>query len=177
MAENKKQSITPAVLPNGGISINGYKHLKSLVRHINIVQDAGQLLGERLIDQNECEFGKILIANTLSHDQSKFFGIEWDSLRRGEEPETLILALKQHLSTNKHHPEYWGGIDEIPRIFLSEMVCDWYARSTEMGTDIRKWVKEEAVEKYKMSLKGKTYKSIKYFLDMLLDDTFEKVKT
>ena len=157
------------------IKISEEKHLKSLVRHIKIVQDAGQILGERLVDGGETEFGKILIANTLSHDQSKFFGVEWDYLRRGEDADSLSKAMNQHLSTNRHHPEYWGGINEMPRIYIAEMCCDIYSRSTEMGTDLRQWIKGDAVQKYDMSLQGKAYKTIKFFIDLLLDDTFGKV--
>jgi len=153
------------------------KHLQELVRHIKLVQDAAQLLGERLIEKGQVDFGKILIANSLSHDQSKFHGIEWKHLTRRNEDEIMLKqALEQHLCTNHHHPEYWGGINEMPGIYVAEMVCDIYARSSEMGTCLRDWVKNVAVEKYKMPLQGKAYKALKGFIDVLLDEPFGKIK-
>jgi hypothetical protein len=162
-------------------------HLKSVVRHVRLVQDASLLLGERLIESGERKFGLHLISRGLRHDQSKFHGIEWNFLIRvddeemssedkKEAEEDLKKAWFQHVSTNDHHPEYWASINEMPRICIAEMVCDWYARSTEMGTDLRGWIKETATKKYDMSLQGKAYKQIKFFVDMLLDPEFKPVK-
>jgi hypothetical protein len=162
------------------------KQLKDLIRHIRLVQEATQLMAERLIDMGEIGFGLTLIANGLKHDQSKFHGIEWDYLVRIDEKkkedkekaeEMLALAIFQHVTTNDHHPEYYhGGISEMPRECVAEMVCDWYARSTEQATDLRAWIKNEATEKYGFTTSGKVYKSIKFFVDVLLDPEFKPVK-
>src|SRR5450755_1045681 len=82
----------------------------------------------------------------LVHDASKFHGIEWEYLHKtGEVPaDRLQLAVEHHRRTNEHHPEYWGGIDNMPEIFVAEMVCDWYARSQEFGTDLRVWIRGQA---------------------------------
>jgi hypothetical protein len=158
-----------------------HSHLRTVTRHIKLVQDATQLLGERLIESGETKFGLTLIANGLRHDQSKFKGVEWDFLVRVAEDdevakEHLTIAWRQHVESNEHHPEYWESINEMPRIFIAEMVCDWFARSQEMGTDLRAWIKETASAKYEMSLKGKAYKQVKYFVDMLLDPQFKPIK-
>lgn len=161
-----------------------HSHLESVLRHIKLVQAATQLLGKRLIESGETEFGRALIANGLKHDQSKFHGIEWDFLVRVSKDddkanEYLQIAWRQHVETNEHHPEYWrgdNGISEMPRIFIAEMVCDWYARSQEMGTSLREWIKNDATKKYDMSLQGKTYKQVKFFVDMLLDPEFKPMK-
>jgi len=151
------------------------KHLQSLLRHIKLVQDATQLLGERMIEKGESEFGRILISNGLLHDNSKLTGIEWQFLLRGESNGNIKWAIEQHWTSNQHHPEFWGGISEMPRIYLAEMVCDCYARSTEQGTDLRKWIKETAAEKFGFSIQGKVYKQIKEFVDLLLDMPFGKI--
>jgi hypothetical protein len=140
-------------------------------------------LGERLIESGEIAFGLALIANGLKHDQSKLHGIEWSFLMRVEKDDAkakdyLKIAWQQHVQTNEHHPEYWGedGMSEMPRIFIAEMVCDWYARSQEMGTDLRGWIKDDATKKYDMSLQGKSYKQVKSFVDMLLDPEFKPIQ-
>jgi hypothetical protein len=161
--------------------IRALNHLKGLIRHIKLVQDAAELLGERLIEQGEGDFAITLISNSLRHDSSKFHGIEWQYLTRidpndPEQKEKLFMAHKQHIDTNEHHPEYWGGIKDMPKIYVAEMVCDWYARSHEMGTGLRDWIKNEALEKYGITYQSKQYKWIKDFVDLLLDPPFKDLK-
>jgi hypothetical protein len=154
------------------------EHLEAVQRHISNVRSACELLAQRLIANGEDEFALALIANAMTHDQSKLHGIEWAHLRpqvAKDDPKMFTLALEAHQSTNEHHPEYWGGLNEMPRIYIAEMVCDWYARSTEMGTGLRGWIKEDATKKYDMSLHGKAYKHIKGFVDILLDPEFKPI--
>ncbi len=148
------------------------EHLDSLVRHISLVRDACLLLGKRLINKGRKDIGRIIIANGFIHDASKFHGIEWEYLHAGKDvpKEKLELAVKQHVRTNPHHPEYWGGIDKVPEVYLGEMVADWYARSQEFGTGLRDWIKTEAVERF--NIDPVTQEKINYFLDLLLEDHF-----
>lgn len=153
-----------------------FDHLDSVIRHIKLVQDACLLLGKRLIRAGEVKLGLHLMANGLRHDLSKFHGIEWNYLKAdslSHNKEMFYQALNSHQNSNHHHPEFWGGISEMPRVYLAEFVCDTFARSTEMGTDLRNWMKEEATKKYDFSLQGKVYKQLKYFIDMLLDPAFK----
>jgi len=163
------------VSPKNILNDSRRKHLSALIRHIKLVQDAAQLLGERLIDAGDPDFAIILIANSLKHDKSKFHGIEWDHLIRDESEELLLKALHQHYCTNEHHPEFWGDITDMPRIYIAEMVCDIYARSAEQGTDLRQWIKDVALDKYKMTVQSKPYRTIKEFTDLLLEEKFKKV--
>ena len=159
------------------IDLSQYKHLQALKRHINLVIDAAQLLGERLIEQGEVDLGINLIKNSFLHDNSKFKGIEWNYLNRDtEDGEKLKLAHLQHVSTNEHHPEYWGNINDMPEVYLAELTCDWYSRGQEQGTDLREWIKTEATERFDFSPQGKAYKLIKKFVDLLLDEPFTKLK-
>jgi hypothetical protein len=147
-----------------------------IVRHINHVRDDCLILGERLIRTGEEDFGRGLIANGYKHDVSKFSGIEFEFLNaetKKENPDMFECALKCHQTQNKHHPEYWLEISEMPRIYLAEFCCDVKARSSEFGTDIMDWVKENATKKYKFSTSSKTYKQIKEFMDLLLENQFK----
>lgn len=146
--------------------------LEKLIRHIENVQEACQLLGKKLIEKGEINFGIRLIALGQVHDHSKFFGIEWDYLVDGDWNGEAKLAAAHHNRSNLHHPEYWGGVELMPRIAVAEMVCDWYARSTEFGENIWDYVKKKALDRYDISPHGKVYKWIKEFLDLLLDKPF-----
>lgn len=146
----------------------------SLLRHIKNVQSNAILLAERLIEkENKRELARQLIINSLQHDISKFQGIEWDYLL-SDNIENLKLAIDQHNRTNFHHPEHWDGVENMPDVFLAEMVVDWKSRSSELGTDFMKWVKEDAPKKFNYSTSGKVYKKIKYFAELLLDE-FKKL--
>lgn len=150
----------------------------ALLRHIENVRQGCLLLGSRLIEQGEKDFGHNLIANGYIHDNSKFHGIEWhylhpDVFQSSERPKELDLAIEQHVTTNPHHPEFWHSIHNMPRIYVAEMVCDWSARSHEFGNDLRVWTKDKATKKFEMTCQSKVYKEIKDFIEILLDPGFK----
>lgn len=157
-----------------------FKFLESLIRHIKLVREAAWLLATRLWERNDegdQEFSKRLLVNVASHDDTKFFGIEWTDLRQNNpDTEKLKLAHQQHLASNAHHPENWGGLNSMPDLMIAEMVCDWKARSDEKGSDLRDWIKNAAVEKYSISPQGRAYKKIKEYVDLLLDPPFGKIE-
>jgi len=152
------------------------RRLKTLLRHIDNVRNACVILGERLINKGEVELGLTLIKNGYQHDNSKFSGIEWEYLN-GEleiaDKEKLEMAILQHSKANPHHPEYWGGIENMPRVYVAEMICDWYSRSNEFGSDVREWIKDKATKKFNFTYQSKAYKQIKELLDILLDPSFK----
>jgi len=152
---------------------NDEKHLEFLLRHIHHVQNNCLILGHKLaLEEKEVDFGKQLISNSFLHDNSKFNGNEWLFLRDGIPEEKFKDALNQHQTTNPHHPEYWHGIENMPRIYIAEMCCDWYARSSEFASDLWDWIKEKACKRYDFSYNSQTYKQIKYFLTLLLEKKF-----
>jgi hypothetical protein len=147
------------------------QHLDNLLRHIELVRDAGILLGKRLMANGRPDLGRFLIARVCEHDISKFFGIEWDYLHRpkGEVPQAdLDRAIKQHRNTNRHHPEFHGGFDKMDEIDVAEFVCDVYARSTEFGTGLRQWLQEKAVARYEINTDGDRYRWLQAFVKLLL---------
>tara|TARA_Y100001938_G_C7993106_1_gene380558 strand:+ start:518 stop:997 length:480 start_codon:yes stop_codon:yes gene_type:complete len=153
------------------------KHLRSLLRHIESVRQSCIILGERIIESGDERLGISLISNGQIHDCSKFRGSEWLYLRAelsdSEKNNKLEQARIQHVSTNPHHPEYWGSIHEMPKVYVAEMVCDWYARSSEFGNDLRDWIKDKATKKFDMTVQSRVYKEIKDIVDILLDVTFK----
>jgi hypothetical protein len=154
--------------------LSAEEHLDNLVRHIDLVRNACLLLGKRLMARGEKEFGRLVIAAGFCHDQSKFFGIEWNYLHAGKDvpKDKLEQAVEQHVETNQHHPEYWGGIEHAPRLAVAEMIADWYARSQEFGTSLRDWIKNQAIERYKIDTKGQVYAWMNDFVNILLEDSF-----
>lgn len=150
------------------------KHLHNILRHINNVRDNCELLGERLVNSGEVQTGIDLIGLGQIHDYSKIHNLsEFKYLRDCYygKPE-FDVALTSHVTTNLHHPEAWHGIEEMPRVYVAEMVCDWKSRASEFGSDVIDWVKERATKKFGFSTRGKVYKEIKEFFSILLDKSF-----
>jgi len=148
-------------------------------KHIKGVHEAIATLCERIIDTAETEedldFAKKLLQRGYSHDLSKFTGIEWESLNAESEKELLHIAMRQHHQMNDHHAEHFiGGIREMNNLQIAEMVADLKARSSEFGSDLRTYIKEELTERLGFTVNSKVYKTIKKFVDLLLDDQFKK---
>lgn len=156
------------------------KKLEIIQRHKNNVQDACNLLGKRLIERatnaGEIEFAIQLIIQGYLHDLSKFDLYERDFLIGNDDKETLRMAIYKHQAGNKHHIEFWRNVDNMPRLFLAELVCDLWARSAELGTNLRDFIKEKLVPQYKISTNGKAYKTIKEFVDIILANEFVDLK-
>lgn len=158
--------------------IDDEKHLKTVLRHISHVQQNCEKLAERILEKNPGEFSfcRQLIANSQVHDNSKFYGAEWLYLRddvKEREPKLFQAAIVGHVHGNSHHPEFWGGIEYMPRVFVAEMLCDWKSRSEEFGSDLRTWIKEDATKRFGFTTKSGVYKQIKFFVDLLLDSPFK----
>lgn len=152
------------------------QQLDDLLRHLTRVRDNGRLLGQRLMEQGRKDFGWQVIHRCHIHDASKFYGIEREFLHKGENVDVVMLhmAIDQHTSTNSHHPEFHGGIRNMPELDIAEMVCDCAARAQESGTDIRKWFTDVALKKYKIDTLSHQWIWVQNFLDILLKTSFKK---
>ena len=63
------------------------------------------------------------------HDESKFSEEEFEAYAQkchgnGEETLEYKEAWKHHWMNNEHHPEFWLG-EDMPYIYILEMLCDW----------------------------------------------------
>ena len=158
--------------------------IEGIVRHIRNVQENCLLMGEKFIERGLVEFGRELIARGFCHDNSKFYGTEWDNMAPGipitDKPAKLKLKLSvtHHNRINNHHPEHWdGGINYMPRIALAEMVCDWKARSEEFGSSLRDWINNSATKRYGFTEKDPVYAIIMEYVDMICEKPFTTIKS
>ena len=154
--------------------------LRHVIRHIKNVQDNCILLAEKLIAAGECDLGRRLVAHAFLHDNSKFAGLEWETLTPGKPTDAesakikLRLAVANHSAINPHHPEYWTSIQDMPKLYKCEMVADWKARSEEFGTDLRVWINESASKRFGFSEGDKTHKEIMELVDLLCEKPFSE---
>ena len=71
------------------------------------------------------------------HDESKFSEEEFEPYAQyfyGDKKESIEFdnAWKHHWMNNEHHPEYWLG-EDMPYIYILEMICDWGSFSIASG--------------------------------------------
>ena len=96
------------------------------------------------------DFGPELAERARVHDASKFgpderipyvWLTEYHRCRRTGEPfrypkdveEQVKLAIRHHMTTNRHHPEFHADPNDMSEVDLIEMVCDWTAMAQEFG--------------------------------------------
>jgi hypothetical protein len=160
--------------------MNDIERIDKICRHISNVQENCLVLGKKLIEAGEADLGRKLIANGFIHDNSKFYATEWENLdhytgvkEQGDRTK-LDLAIAQHNLSNPHHPEYWNGIKNMPRLFVAEMVADWAARASEFGTSLHDWINGGAMKRFAFSKRDKIYREIMHFVNLLVDKPFKQ---
>ena len=71
------------------------------------------------------------------HDESKYSEEEFEPYAQkwfGDKKKTFEYeeAWKHHWINNEHHPEFWLG-EDMPYIYILEMICDWGSFSIDKG--------------------------------------------
>ena len=142
---DKDQNDGPPILPLE-VREEYRRKLLSVWEHTQAVRAAAVKLSTRLIDNAETE-NDLELARRL-----------------------LQRCSKHDLSKFQYHVD---GISAMNDAQVAEMVCDWYARQSEMGTDFRSFIRKDAPNRWGFTTKSKIYKTIKRFVDLLLDPIFK----
>lgn len=163
-----------------------------LLTHIKNVREACEKLGFELIRQGETNLGLDIIARGLRHDNSKFYGDEWEGLSNFDKYKgTLYLerVIREHTRHNDHHPEckdfeYIGfniprlgikevvdpkrcGIHRMNDAQLGEFICDLYARGKEFGNPVKEFLESKGFSKYNFTRNDTVYSKINRFHTLL----------
>lgn len=131
------------------------------VEHKKIVLDNCFLMSKYLIRSGEIQLGMELLKRGALHDNSKFDAVEFENLAKilrsrkcfidakAKLSKEEITAIEYHWSHNRHHPEYYDEpSQEMGKLDIIEMVCDWYARSKQYGTNFIEFVKERQENRF-----------------------------
>jgi len=96
-------------------------------------------------------------------DNQKYFELSDD------EKEAINNAIVHHVKNSTHHPEFWdaywdGKINEtivdatgMLKSSINEMVADWLSMSTELGTDVFEWAKNNINKRWKFTEEQEKY--------------------
>ena len=98
------------------------------------------------------------------HDDSKYSEEEFEAYAQhfyGSKDNDLEFeeAWKHHWLNNEHHPEFWLG-EDMPLIYILEMLCDWGSFSIEKGDfrELSKYYYEQARDDEEKNLSDNTLK-------------------
>lgn len=113
------------------------EHINRVKKYLNILYQLTDL-------------GKELLVRADNHDLSKYGPIErlpyiWiTEFHRCKNAginfrypdcikDKINVATKHHITTNRHHPEYFSDISDMNKIDIAEMVADWAAMAEELN--------------------------------------------
>lgn len=122
------------------------EYFNIIIQHKLNVAHAGIKIANEFFKEHPVMAKRVML-NCFNHDNRKVSAaIEFMHLRSADS-EKFQEALDSHRKNSKHHFQYWDDITEIPLDVIGEMVCDWYARSCEMGTSLQDYV-NDVLDKY-----------------------------
>lgn len=153
--------------------------IKDTIEHKKHVLDAGYKLAKYLLSSGKEELCISLLQRIAEHDNSKFSREELlnlSSIYKTTECFTNpSYSLSQnekdniqlHWQNNSHHPEHYQNIEEMSEIDITEMICDWYARSVQYKTDLLEFI--ETRQKQRFNFPEEIYNKIIFYTKILLN--------
>jgi hypothetical protein len=107
------------------------------------------------------------------HDESKYSEEEFEAYAQkfynnGEENFEFKQAWEHHYMNNEHHPEHWFG-EDVPLIYILEMLCDWGSFSVEKKDfrELSKYYYSEARDDEEKNLSENTKTIIEEILEKI----------
>ena len=107
------------------------------------------------------------------HDDSKFSEEEFEAYAQRfygdkEDLPAFQEAWRHHWMHNEHHPEFWLG-EDMPLIYILEMLCDWGSFSIDKGdlTELSKYYYEQAKDDEEKNLSDSTKETIEEILEKI----------
>ena len=109
------------------------------------------------------------------HDESKFSDEEFEAYAQkfyGDKKDSFEFeeAWKHHWTHNEHHPEFWLG-EDMPYIYILEMICDWGSFSIASGDfkELSKFYYEQAKDDEEKNLSDNT--------KIIIEEILEKINS
>lgn len=107
------------------------------------------------------------------HDDSKFSEEEFEPYAQkwfgdGVKTPAYEEAWKHHWMNNEHHPEFWLG-EDMPYIYILEMLCDWGSFSIKSGdmAELSKFYYDKAKDDEEKNLSDNTKTIIEEILEKI----------
>lgn len=158
-------------------NLDGYQeeYKKYILEHKERVQQFADWLKENLpelFDEIDIELFNDMIRE---HDESKFEEEEFEPYAQhfyGSKDNDFEYseAWKYHWTHNEHHPEFWLG-EDMPYIYILEMLCDWGSFSVEKGDF------HELINYYYNQAKDDEEKNLSESTKEIIEDVLAKINS
>lgn len=137
------------------------EHIKDTLVHKKYVLEAGQILIDYLFEQNRNDDAIALAYRCARHDESKLGNEEMQeflklpkeglNMKFADMPlaDNISNLIRVHWANNRHHPEFFHDYHNMSEMDIMEMVCDWYARSLQYGTNFKEFVQTRQKMRFK----------------------------
>lgn len=157
--------------------------INDLIEHKKLILDCSKVMSNYLYLNGEQELSKKIIERAIIHDNSKLDDNELKNFLELKIKEKAFKNAKSllndyekekisvHWKKNRHHPEYFNNIEDMQEIDIIEMVCDWFSRSLQYGTDIIEFAETRQKNRFKFS--EDMYKKIIKYCN-ILKDSYDK---
>lgn len=160
---------------NEGMEDYQEENKKYIEEHKDRVKQFAEWLKENLPELFESIDLELFDEMIRDHDDSKFSEPEFEPYAQkwfGNKEKTLEYeeAWKHHWTNNEHHPEFWLG-EDMPYIYILEMICDWGSFSIKSGdfTELSKFYYEEAKDDEEKNLSENT--------KIIIEEILEKINS
>lgn len=156
-------------------NLDGYQeeNKKYIEEHKANVKKFSEWLEENLPELFENIDIELFDEMIAEHDDSKFSEEEFEPYAQkwfGNKEKSLEYeeAWKHHWTHNEHHPEFWLG-EDMPYIYILEMLCDWGSFSIKSGDmrELSKFYYEKAKDDEEKNLSDNTKTIIEEILDKI----------
>lgn len=156
------------------------EQIKDTITHKKIVLDAGFKISKYFFENSQIDLGIKILQRVAVHDNSKFSRKELESLSEIYKSDECFKNAKYTLSEkeknnielhwrhNSHHPEHFKDIEDMSKVDVVEMVCDWYARSIQYKTDLIDFIKTRQVTRF--NFPEHIWEEILYYANILLQE-------
>lgn len=137
------------------------KMYRDTLIHRSFVIKSCQKLSKYLENHGATEHATLLMKRAYIHDESKIscpdelYALsriinDKKSLKDASHRLSPIQedALHLHFKHNSHHPEHFSSPEDMERIDIMEMCCDWHARSTQYNTNFLPFIKERQENRF-----------------------------
>ena len=156
--------------------LDGYleENKKYIEEHKERVSEFADWLKENLPELFEHIDIEIFDEIITEHDDSKFSEEEFEPYAQkwfGDGKKTFEYeeAWKHHWTHNEHHPEFWLG-EDMPYIYILEMICDWGSFSIASGDF------NELIDFYYSKAKDDEEKNLSDNTKIIIEEILDKIK-
>lgn len=158
---------------------NKLKQLKDIIIHKEYIIESCGILAKYLFKTGRENEALDLMKRAFSHDISKLSDSEFYGMAKyvnemglkntnndiSTEKEKYI---NMHRNKNKHHPEYWDSPTEMYELDIMELVCDWFARSTQFNTNAIEFLYSQ--QETRFHFPKEIFNKIEKYLNILIQE-------